>query len=187
MINIIPPTEFKKIPWKNGKGETLELAINNGATLDNFLWRLSIASVASNGEFSNFSGYFRNLILLDGNGIDLAHKTGQVDQLRRQLDMAAFNGANTTIGTLVDGEIHDFNIMTKIGAVEAHVHRFTEFCHFKLSEKLHFAYGLSTQLTLQRDSKEDVLVPAGHLLKLEKDPLNGRSIEGKQMIIIEFI
>ena len=30
MIEILAPKQFKTIPWKNGQGETIELAINEG-------------------------------------------------------------------------------------------------------------------------------------------------------------
>jgi len=55
MLTIISPQQFKQIPWKNGKGTTTELAISDGGTLDHFAWRLSIASVVEDGEFSDFS------------------------------------------------------------------------------------------------------------------------------------
>jgi len=61
LITIISPQQFKKTPWKNGKGETTELAISEGGTLENFDWRLSIASVTEDGAFSYFTGYCRNL------------------------------------------------------------------------------------------------------------------------------
>ena len=52
MINIIAPKQFKTVAWKNGLGETTELAINRGGTLNSFDWRLSMASVVEDGVFS---------------------------------------------------------------------------------------------------------------------------------------
>jgi environmental stress-induced protein Ves len=113
MITIISPDKFNTIPWKNGLGFTTELAINDGATLDNFDWRLSIASVTEDGEFSNFSGYNRNLVLIEGNGISLVHDKQHTDKLTQSLDIAKFDGGFKTTGVLHDGAIKDFNIMTK--------------------------------------------------------------------------
>ena len=89
-MKIIPPEQFKKIPWKNGKGITTELAINNGGTLNDFEWRISIASVDVDGEFSDFTGYLRNLILVAGNGIDLQYDSGKVDRLNNILSFVTF-------------------------------------------------------------------------------------------------
>ena len=53
MINIITPEQFNTIPWKNGKGQTTELAISENGSIDDFDWRLSIASVVEDGAFSS--------------------------------------------------------------------------------------------------------------------------------------
>ena len=83
MHKIISPDQFKTIAWKNGQGETTELAISPGGTLADFDWRLSMASVVSDGAFSDFTGYDRQLILLNGHGIKLAHDDKQTDAADR--------------------------------------------------------------------------------------------------------
>ncbi|MBL4660051.1 MAG: HutD family protein [Alcanivoracaceae bacterium] len=113
MIKIISPHQFKTIPWKNGKGQTTELAISENDSIDDFNWRLSIASVVEDGAFSDFSGYERHLILLEGKGIELNHDKQQIDLLEKRLAVSSFNGASKTIGKLINGAIKDFNLMTK--------------------------------------------------------------------------
>ena len=81
MISVLSPELFITIPWKNGQGETIELAMNYGGHLDDFVWRLSMASVVEDGVFSDFSGYQRNLILIEGNGINLQHDDSKIDKL----------------------------------------------------------------------------------------------------------
>jgi environmental stress-induced protein Ves len=75
-VQIIHPHDFKRLPWKNGKGETIELAINEDGSLADFDWRISMASVTEDGPFSDFSGYQRHLLLLEGTGIELTHLDG---------------------------------------------------------------------------------------------------------------
>lgn len=48
--------DIRKMPvslWRNGAGETREICCFPPATRD-FFWRASIATIASNGEFSSF-------------------------------------------------------------------------------------------------------------------------------------
>ena len=85
MITIIPPTAFTTTPWKNNKGKTIELAISAGGTVEQFDWRLSMASVTEDGPFSDFSGYQRNLVLTQGNGIILTHDQATTDHLQKLL------------------------------------------------------------------------------------------------------
>ena len=67
-IRIIDSSTARQLPWKNGKGETIELARaeRDGA----LLWRLSMATVAEDGPFSIFAGIERNLTVLDGAGFE---------------------------------------------------------------------------------------------------------------------
>jgi environmental stress-induced protein Ves len=195
MLTIFSPETFKTIPWKNGLGHTTELAISDGGNLDNFDWRLSIASVVNNGDFSNFSGYQRNLVLIEGNGLTLDHRNGDVDKLTQLLDVAHFDGGCNTHGALVDGAIKDFNIMTNQTSFTADVNCYIEPQHIsvKLStDSLVFAYSLSGELTIDSDKKELNNLPVAHLAKLQviNSVDNAKqltaTISGKDMIIIEF-
>lgn len=109
-LTIKTPDQFKHVPWKNGKGVTQELAINEGANIDNFIWRISMASVVEDGPFSNFTGYTRHLLLLEGRGIDLEFGTSTTS-LNSPLAMAEFDGGIATHGKLHNGQIRDFNVI----------------------------------------------------------------------------
>jgi len=65
--------DIRKMPvnlWRNGAGETREICCFPSATRD-FHWRASIASIASNGEFSLFPGVDRVITLLEGGEVTL--------------------------------------------------------------------------------------------------------------------
>ena len=126
MLTILSPETFKTIAWKNGLGLTTELAINNGGDIDYFDWRLSIASVVNDGDFSYFSGYQRQLVLIEGEGLILDHRNGELDELTNLLDVAHFDGGSKTCGRLVNGGIKDFNIMTDNNSFAAELDRHVE-------------------------------------------------------------
>jgi len=66
--------DYKTMPWKNGGGSTTELAVfPEGAGLDEFYWRLSMAQVSSDGAFSHFAQIDRTLAILTGQGLVLVH------------------------------------------------------------------------------------------------------------------
>ena len=70
-FKIYSPEDFQTLPWRNGLGSTVELISEILEGHEAFSWRLSIASVANDGPFSDFSGYDRTLLLLEGAGITL--------------------------------------------------------------------------------------------------------------------
>ena len=60
--------DIRKMPislWRNGAGETREICCFPPATRE-FNWRASIASLASNGDFSVSPGVDRVITLLEG-------------------------------------------------------------------------------------------------------------------------
>jgi environmental stress-induced protein Ves len=167
MIEIIPSQTFKTIPWKNGKGKTTELAINSGATLDNFQWRLSIANVVEDGIFSDFSGYTRNLVLIKGKSIHLTHDDIKTDKLTRLLDFATFDGGCKTLGTLQSGEIKDFNIITSTTKFSTIVNTYSEQILKSISfNGLVFAYSLSDDMKITDSKNNQKQIKKGDLLQL---------------------
>ncbi|MGO6905167.1 HutD family protein, partial [Rhizobium ruizarguesonis] len=71
-MRILRAGDYKRMPWKNGKGETVEIAVfPPDASINDFDWRVSMATVAEDGPFSIFPGIDRTLAILDGNGMVL--------------------------------------------------------------------------------------------------------------------
>jgi len=187
MIKIIPSSKFVTTTWKNGKGQTTELAISPNGTLNDFQWRLSIASVSEDGLFSDFSGYHRNLVLIEGQGITLTHNESTVDSLTNVLDFATFDGKSKTFGELHQGQIKDFNIMTKQGVFQAKVQTFTQPTEIIPSTSLAFAYSLSEDININVDNSVQHIIKQGDLLQIsfaDNSP-NNIKIDSNQFIFIE--
>ena len=71
-LRLLPAARHRRMPWKNGRGETVEIAVYpQGAGLGDFGWRLSMAGVTEDGDFSVFQGIDRSLAILSGDGIVL--------------------------------------------------------------------------------------------------------------------
>lgn len=102
-------------PWKNGGGTTLELMCSPpGATLADFEWRVSIATVAASGPFSRFPGIDRTIVLLSGAGMHLRSPEGGVDHRLVEPGVPfSFPGEASIEASLVGGVSRDFNLMTR--------------------------------------------------------------------------
>lgn len=98
-------------PWKNGGGSTTELACwPPGSMLDDFDWRISVASIEVDGPFSDFPGIERILLLLEGSGMELrwSDRTAQVTAAQPRIDFA---GTPAPDCRLLAGPTRDFNLM----------------------------------------------------------------------------
>lgn len=164
----IRPSEGRLVPWKNGGGTTLELAMEppEGSLATGFRWRLSSAEVAASGPFSSFSGLERWLWLLDGPGFDIDFgPRGRVD-LHVPLAPLRFLGDWPAEATLLDGPSVDLNLMVDPGTYRVA----TETLHLEASRAL-VPVGATTLLFVARGT---VAAPGlglhlgrGHLLRLE--------------------
>lgn len=110
---LIPYASLEASPWKNGGGSTTELAVSPpGAGLDEFCWRLSLATIAQSGPFSVFNGIDRTLALVEGEGVRL-----DIDDRPVRLDadnpVVEFAGEAVVRATVGDGVTTDFNVMTR--------------------------------------------------------------------------
>jgi uncharacterized protein len=110
MLQIIPQSQFKPVPWKNGGGITRE-AIRVPAQGAAFVWRVSVAQIDASGPFSDFAAYNRTMVLLKGGGLELEFGDGQQRVLDRVGEMAQFDGALATHCRLLDGPCVDLNLM----------------------------------------------------------------------------
>ncbi len=186
MIEIIQPTQFKTVLWKNGKGETIEMAINSGGTLEDFDWRLSMASVVEDGVFSNFTGYTRNLILIAGDGINLQHNDNKIDRLTKLLDIATFDGGNKTVGNLHSNEITDFNVIARTAMFNTKLNCPKNTKNLVLeSSAFCFIYSLFNNAKLSiKNSQKVITLPAQHLMKITELPTNYATLTGEDLIIV---
>jgi len=112
-MDVIRAANYRIMPWKNGGGSTTEIAIYPPESeLDAFYWRVSMATVGSDGPFSLFPHIDRTLTVLEGAGIDLFIGTDTPVTLTPDSPPFDFPGDVPTVATLLAGEIRDFNVMS---------------------------------------------------------------------------
>lgn len=123
-MRILRSADYRRMPWKNGGGETREIAVSPaGATLETLDWRVSLAAVAEHGPFSVFKGVQRTLCVIRGAGIQLQVGDGAPTALYTTSEPFTFDGEATTSARLIDGPIEDLNVMTRRGRCSHRVRR----------------------------------------------------------------
>lgn len=110
------------MPWKNGGGETLEVAIfPPGASVDNFIWRVSMARVDASGPFSLFSGTDRTLAVLEG-AMNLIVANRPPVRLSPTSTAHEFPGDSSAHAEVLSA-VTDLNVMTRRSEFSAQVDR----------------------------------------------------------------
>ena len=103
---LIRASEYREAPWKNGGGLTHEIAA------DDFTppaWRVSIARIDRDGPFSDFSGYDRTIVALDGGAVTL-NVGGENITLQPNAPYRFVGEAN--VSAMVAAPARDLNVMT---------------------------------------------------------------------------
>lgn len=113
-MNIIREAQQKWAPWKNGGGETVEIAHGpSGSTLENFDWRISRARVERPGPFSFFPGIDRTLAVIQGDALELRFDQ---DIKLMSVDTPPLSfGGEARVESQVRQPITDLNVMTRRG------------------------------------------------------------------------
>jgi hypothetical protein len=123
-MQVIKAGDCKRMPWKNGVGETVEIAISPGsAGLDDFDWRMSMAHVDTDGPFSAFAGVDRTLAIVDGAGLTLSIQGRRPITLTKESEPLTFPGDVATSAVRRNGRVTDLNVMTRRGRFEHQMER----------------------------------------------------------------
>ncbi len=98
--------------WRDGGGSTAQVAIEpRRATLDNFDWRVSIATVDGEAQFSRYPGVNRWLMPLSPHGMNLRIE-GEVVHLPGR-EAFAFGGEASVSATRIRQPQLDLNLMIR--------------------------------------------------------------------------
>lgn len=110
----LKPSDYRTVPWRNHLGTTAEIAIypeGSNHHDDSFEWRISSASISSSCPFSQFLGYDRSIVVVEGEGIALNHDCVESAQSIKRLEPYQFKGEWQTTCEIGDGPVRDLNVM----------------------------------------------------------------------------
>ncbi len=123
-MQLLKNHQHRRMLWKNGGGVTVEIAVfPEDASVDNFDWRISTATVASDGPFSVFTGIDRTLSVLEGDGITLSVEGLADQELKGETPPFSFPADSPTSAKLLGSAITDLNVMTRRGRFTHQVSR----------------------------------------------------------------
>lgn len=160
MIQIVRAESHHEMPWRNGGGVTTEIAIYPpGASLDDFEWRVSLATMAGSGPFSAFPGVDRLLAVIDGRGVRLQIGGGPPVTIARGSEALLFGGDLPVEARTVDGIVTILNIMVRRGRCRASLDRHiaAEIQELPLSAPISLVLCRDGEVTLSHEGGRDTL------------------------------
>ena len=162
-MRILRASDYRRMPWKNGAGETVEIAVFPvSSSVENFDWRISMASVVADGPFSMFPGIDRTLSILEGEGLSLSVEGRETVSLQTDSTPYSFPADMPTTARLKAGAVTDLNVMTRRGRFTHRVERRAgRLFELKAANTTLIAIGLGP---LSPEGRDGVLQPLDALL-----------------------
>jgi len=171
---IVQLDEVMPAPWRNGGGVTRELACWPDSR--DWIWRMSVAEVASDGPFSRFEGVRRWFAVLGGSGVRL-RIGAQTHELTVSSAPLCFDGARPVDCQLLDGATQDFNLMLRRPQSSARMKRISGAGSFVLDRpKLVAVYAIDSIAKVFFD---------GSCLELPAQSLAWQALNGGAVVRIE--
>jgi hypothetical protein len=172
-IDALPQT-----PWKNKGGVTREIAARYDG--DRLVWRLSVADVDADGQFSIFHGASRVLTVFDGAGLRLAYDGGVIDA--RPGFPVRFSGDLPIDCSLVGGRVRDFNLIFDPAQAKADVERLEPGAHMLAARN--GAFGLAPLRLPLAVNGSGVLSPGEFLFLEDPAPRIEISPDGAALLVL---
>lgn len=125
MIEHLKLQHYQKMLWKNGLGFTYEIARSLQGEAEDYDWRISMADVDTESEFSFFKDKQRIISVLSGAGMHLSLKQNmlaephEVHVLARTL--FAFDGEQPVYCRLLNGPTRDLNLIYRKDCIRPRV------------------------------------------------------------------
>ncbi len=108
-LELLPAFEYRRVRWRNALGWSREIA-RESDDAGREVWRVSIAEIDHDCQFSAFSGLQRQQVLLEGNGFNLTFADGSGLSSLPPHGRIAYDGGQAPACALLDGPVRVFNL-----------------------------------------------------------------------------
>ncbi|MBV8840987.1 MAG: HutD family protein [Alphaproteobacteria bacterium] len=115
-VTRLDPTTYRRTPWKNGGGMTVDIADAYRADAvpgdwSAMLWRPGRTEIVAAGPFSDLSGYDRILTVIGGRGLTLRIEGGAALDVREPFRPVRFRGEDRITSQLEAGPVAVLNLI----------------------------------------------------------------------------
>jgi environmental stress-induced protein Ves len=147
----LKPEDYRRIPWKNGGGVSVDIAIG-----ENEIWRFGRTPITTAGPFSDYTGFDRLQVLVAGRGLVLQTPDGEID-VRRPFQPVRFAGETPIMSRLEAGPVEVVNLIGERSRVKLDLSVLDQGHSRRLGAGIHIAYCPGGRAVLRLDGKDHEL------------------------------
>jgi uncharacterized protein len=158
MITRLDPTQYRRTPWKNGGGKTIDIAEQDN------VWRFGRTPITAPGPFSDYTGFDRLQVLVAGRGLVLETPNGEID-VRSPFKPVRFAGETPITSRLEAGPVEVVNLIGARSAVRISLQVLPSGGKQTVEAGTHIAYAATGAAALDVDGTGHALA-ADHALHI---------------------
>lgn len=159
MIVPLDPAGYRRTPWKNGGGVTVDIAEHEDA------WRFGRTPITTPGPFSDYTGFDRAQVLVAGRGLVLQTPDDCID-VRTPFRPVAFAGETPIVSRLESGPVEVVNLIGNRAKVRVDLQVLHAGAAMGRSAGTHIVYAAQGPAALTIDGTAHRLA-TDHALRLE--------------------
>lgn len=159
MITLLTPTQYRRMPWKNGGGVATDVATDEATGGE--VWRFGRTAIPVPGPFSDYTGYDRVQVVIGGSGLVLDGPDGEID-LRLPFRIVRYKGELPLVSRLEAGPVEVVNLIGLRARVKVDMQLLDAGKSLPLGKGLHFAYAPTAAAKVDAHD-----LPADHCLRIE--------------------
>ncbi|HEY6980520.1 HutD family protein [Reyranella sp.] len=179
MITLLDPSQYRRMPWKNGGGFTIDIAAQEG------VWRFSRTPIAESGSFSDYSGFDRIQMVIAGKGLVLETPEGEIDE-RRPFKPVRFAGELPVTSRLEAGPVEVVNLIGARSAVTIDLDVLDAGERGTVGMGIHIVYCTDGPAIL--DTGNDLhRLPVHHALRIDADGSTMLVCKGGRVIVASIV
>lgn len=114
LIELLVPEGYRRIPWKNGRGELIVIDGEGGDGWQDMgiAWHFGRTAIIEEGPFSDYTGYERMQVVIRGAGLVLVAPDHEID-LRLPMQPRRYDGGTPIRTVLEKGSVEVVNLIAR--------------------------------------------------------------------------
>ena len=169
-LTALDPATFRRTPWKNGGGVTINIAETMlpgfaPGGWDGMVWRFGRTAIVTPGPFSDLGGLDRLQMLVCGHGLVLETPAGEID-VRQPFQPVRFAGETRIVSRLEAGPVEVVNLLGDRSRVAINLASLATGATHACPAGVHIIYAAQTacELTIHGTA---CAIASGHALRID--------------------
>jgi environmental stress-induced protein Ves len=179
MIAIEPlaPGDFTRVPWKNGRGAltVIDRSVSEGWDRTAPIWHFGRTTIVEDGPFSDYSGFERLQVAIDGSGLVLVAADHEID-LATPFTVVRYDGGLPVRTRLTSGPVEVVNLIANktLFDIDLRVCRASDTSLIARGRHVAYAPKGAARVTI---GSETFALPENHALRIRSDRVGSLRVE----------